>query len=93
MEKIRCPHCGALNQDAMPKDKCWQCSKILDSPSSGTLPPATENTPRPLEERVALRKAERLARQRARLYPIAIFILIAILIIVIALVLHNLHKI
>jgi uncharacterized membrane protein YvbJ len=34
MPKIKCPHCGANNQDVTDKDRCWQCEKVLgDTPA------------------------------------------------------------
>ena len=32
--KIKCPHCGATNQDVTEKDPCWQCGTILSAPVS-----------------------------------------------------------
>jgi hypothetical protein len=33
MERIRCPHCNAVNQDVEPSDACWQCGKPLGAPA------------------------------------------------------------
>ena len=30
--KIKCPHCGANNQDVTEKDRCWQCDTVLGAP-------------------------------------------------------------
>ena len=32
--KIKCPHCGATNQDVTENDPCWQCGTILSAPTS-----------------------------------------------------------
>ena len=32
MEKLKCPHCGAMNQDVKMSDLCWQCDFALDAP-------------------------------------------------------------
>lgn len=29
MLRVKCPHCGAGNQDATEEDTCWQCGNIL----------------------------------------------------------------
>ncbi|HZT42861.1 MAG TPA: hypothetical protein VFA07_11905 [Chthonomonadaceae bacterium] len=33
MATIRCPHCGASNQDVTEQDACWKCGKILNAPA------------------------------------------------------------
>ena len=43
MPRVKCPHCGAGNQDATEQDTCWQCSNVLGSPVARTdtaAPPA-----------------------------------------------------
>ena len=32
MPRVKCPHCGAGNQDATDADTCWQCSNVLGAP-------------------------------------------------------------
>ncbi len=32
MAKLKCPHCGAMNQDVEASDLCWQCDFALDAP-------------------------------------------------------------
>jgi uncharacterized membrane protein YvbJ len=84
MEKIRCPHCGAVNQDVTPADNCWQCGKKLGSAPNPEAAEGEATEARrsgqvvlpSLEERVAARKA---ARKRTNLTP---YIVIALLIIV-----------
>ncbi len=45
MPRVKCPHCGAGNQDATEEDTCWQCSSVLGSPvtrsESASRPSAT----------------------------------------------------
>jgi hypothetical protein len=43
MERIRCPHCNAVNQDVEPTDNCWQCGKPLGAaaPARPAAPVAT----------------------------------------------------
>ena len=36
MLRIKCPHCGAGNQDATELDACWQCGKVLGDPVDRT---------------------------------------------------------
>ena len=36
MPRVKCPHCGAGNQDATEEDTCWQCSSVLGSPALRT---------------------------------------------------------
>lgn len=32
MPRVKCPHCGAGNQDATEQDTCWQCGQVLGAP-------------------------------------------------------------
>lgn len=32
MPRVKCPHCGAGNQDATEEDICWQCGRVLGAP-------------------------------------------------------------
>lgn len=32
MPRVKCPHCGAGNQDATEQDTCWQCGNVLGAP-------------------------------------------------------------
>jgi hypothetical protein len=32
MPRVKCPHCGAGNQDATEDDTCWQCGNVLGAP-------------------------------------------------------------
>ena len=44
--KIKCPHCGATNQDVSENDPCWQCGTVLSAPTSALStadgPPTSE---------------------------------------------------
>jgi hypothetical protein len=50
MPRVKCPHCGAGNQDATEEDTCWQCGNVLGAPvmrvatppSSGPLSAPTQ---------------------------------------------------
>ena len=39
MATVKCPHCGAGNQDANEMDRCWQCEKVLGNPTTLTAMP------------------------------------------------------
>ncbi len=39
MPTVKCPHCGAGNQDANETDRCWQCETVLGKPSTLTAIP------------------------------------------------------
>ncbi len=102
MERIRCPHCNAVNQDVEPTDSCWQCGKPLGAPAApalvaetpSALPPASQaimaqlpaQNTPTLEERVAARKAAR--KQTNPAVPV---IVVALIIIVLLLVYFALH--
>lgn len=44
MATVKCPHCGAGNQDASEADPCWQCENILGKPATRPIhPPAAAN--------------------------------------------------
>src|SRR5438034_11379541 len=32
MPRVKCPHCGAGNQDATEQDTCWDCGNVLGAP-------------------------------------------------------------
>ena len=104
MDKIKCPHCGAINQDVTPQDACWNCGKPLGAKAAAPAPttPAanvSEAQTEPvleaggqklkaqptLEERVAVRKSERLAARRTN--P-AVYILLVLFFILLAVILY-----
>ena len=43
MAKIRCPHCGASNQDVTEQDACWKCGQVLGAP--GEAAPVSTSAP------------------------------------------------
>ena len=40
MPRVKCPHCGAGNQDATEQDTCWQCGNVLGAPVERSPTPA-----------------------------------------------------
>lgn len=40
MPRVKCPHCGAGNQDATEQDTCWQCGNVLGAPVTRAQPSA-----------------------------------------------------
>ena len=60
MPRVKCPHCGAGNQDAADTDTCWQCGEVLLSPVArskrGFTVPLSANPTRALDAS-ALREA------------------------------------
>jgi len=45
MPKIKCPHCGANNQDVTEKDRCWSCEAVLGDPPAPVSEPVTPAAP------------------------------------------------
>jgi hypothetical protein len=45
MPRVKCPHCGAGNQDATEKDTCWQCSNVLGASVARPVMPEPVETP------------------------------------------------
>lgn len=53
MPRVKCPHCGAGNQDATEDDTCWQCSSVLGSPvtrAEGASRPSATITSEPTQQ-------------------------------------------
>ena len=53
MPRVKCPHCGAGNQDATEEDTCWQCSSVLGSPvtrAEGINRPSAAMTSEPTQQ-------------------------------------------
>ena len=53
MPRVKCPHCGAGNQDATEQDTCWQCSNVLGSPVARTdtaAPPPVATVSEPTQQ-------------------------------------------
>jgi hypothetical protein len=93
MDKIKCPHCGAMNQDVTEQDTCWNCGKPLSaSVAVAPVGPSPDTnvdsggqrlkTQPTLEERVAARKEERAANRRVTPAVFIVIALVALLIIV-----------
>ncbi|HZO88072.1 MAG TPA: hypothetical protein VFB38_06995 [Chthonomonadaceae bacterium] len=40
MPRVKCPHCGAGNQDATEQDTCWQCGNVLGAPVARVARPS-----------------------------------------------------
>ena len=93
MDKIKCPHCGAINQDVTEQEACWNCGKSLAaapaplmdapdaSPEAGGQQMKTMKTKPTLEERVAARKAARRANPAVPVILVILALLIILLII------------
>lgn len=88
MDKITCPHCGAVNQDVTTADSCWKCGKPLGASAvvtaeelrDGEMGGQKLKAQPSLEERVAQRKEERLASRRASSVTPIIVVLLLLLI-------------
>ncbi len=67
MARIKCPSCGAINQDVTEKDACWQCSAALGAAGITAKPTAAAPPPRSAAE---MRQAElpSMMREQARDY-------------------------
>ena len=53
MLRVKCPHCGAGNQDATEEDTCWQCGSVLGSPvtrAEGANRPSATMTSEPTQQ-------------------------------------------
>ncbi len=84
MEKLRCPHCNAMNQDVEATDNCWQCGNRLDAAQDGPVAPLKQVQAKPgLEERVAKRKEERKNDGTALSLAMVVIMLLILTIIVI----------
>jgi hypothetical protein len=45
MPRVKCPHCGAGNQDANEEDTCWQCGNVLGAPVMRVAATPTASAP------------------------------------------------
>ncbi|HZP83430.1 MAG TPA: hypothetical protein VFB21_17430 [Chthonomonadaceae bacterium] len=99
MPRVKCPHCGAGNQDATEQDTCWQCGNVLGAPVTRTPRPAPMNmgTPQdgtriltggelPPELRAAPTTGSGPSQRTLALAAVAIVVLVAILLIIIVLI-------
>lgn len=90
MEKIRCPHCSAMNQDVKESDKCWQCGKPLGAKEvTSAAEPKQAVVQLGIEERVALRKAEKKNDSTAASFAMVAITLLILTIIVIFIMLGH----
>jgi hypothetical protein len=107
MAKIKCPHCGAVNQDVTEKDACWQCNAVLGAGAAPAAPSGASSVPsEPAAQDAAVRRPsgpsplDRFLNEKPRpnRAPLAIAIaLLLILLIVVGLALylrsqHALHS-
>ena len=101
MDKIKCPHCGAINQDVTEQDTCWNCSKPLSAASvnvnatsvttnvSGTDTPP-DSTGKRLKTQPTLEErveARKLERAAGRRSPV-VPLAIALIVILLALLIY-----
>src|SRR5262245_8002067 len=99
MPRVKCPHCGAGNQDATEQDTCWQCGNVLGAPVARAPRPAPINmgTPQdgtriltggelPPELRTSPTATGGPSQRTLALAAVAIVVLVAILLIIIVLI-------
>lgn len=96
MAKIKCPHCGANNQDVTEKDRCWQCEAVLGAPAVVAEPTASP-TPAatPIQQQIepvapAPRPTDSSPQRRFPATPVAI--VIALLLILLAIIFFVIKK-
>ena len=96
MPKIKCPHCGANNQDVTEKDKCWQCDAVLGAPVAVADPAApTVPVPSPAQKQIeptASKPLPTVSSPQGRFPTAPIAIVIVLLLIVLAIVFLMLKK-
>jgi hypothetical protein len=96
MLRIKCPHCGAGNQDTTEQDTCWQCGNVLGAPvvrpepapnSSAYTPSTQQMETRPAEERAAASEhgVENRSERRS-LVALAAVVAVILLLVVLAIV-------
>ena len=96
MPKIKCPHCGANNQDMTEKDRCWQCDTVLGAPVAAVADESAATTiPAPAQkQREPMRPASlpvpSSPQSRFPTAPVAIVIML--LLIVLAIVFFVMKK-
>ena len=98
MPKIKCPHCGANNQDVTEKDQCWQCDAVLGA----SAPIVNVESPVPtLTDTVSVQKQIEPTRPaplpttslpQSRFPAAAVAIVIALILIVLAILFFVLKK-
>jgi len=96
MPKIKCPHCGANNQDVTEKDRCWSCEAVLgDAPVPIAEPTPATPVAAQVQKQVeptapAPRPTDSSPQRRSIAAPIAIAVVV--LLILIAIVLFMMKK-
>ena len=61
MATIRCPHCGASNQDVTEQDACWKCGQVLGAPAAADS--VETSAPPPAASSAKLSTAARMEAQ------------------------------
>jgi len=89
MAKIKCPHCGANNQDVTEKERCWQCDTVLGAPVAVVAEPTAPAAP--VLQQVEpvtppLKSAESSPQSRLPVTLIAIGVVVVLIIIAIVFV-------
>jgi hypothetical protein len=94
MPKIKCPHCGANNQDVTEKDRCWQCEVVLGAaPVPADLAEPTAPTPSQKQVEPQTPTPRPAASPPQSRFPVATLAIgIVVLLIVLAVVLFLMKK-
>jgi len=97
MPKIKCPHCGANNQDVTEKDRCWSCEAVLGDAPAPVAEPTTPAAPVAAQVQKQVepttpppRQTDSSPKRRSSAAPIAIAVVV--LLILIAIVLFMMKK-
>jgi len=89
MPKIKCPHCGANNQDVTEKDRCWSCEAVLGDPPAPVAEPLTPAAPvtaqiqKQVEGAPAPRPTDSSPQRRSPAAAVAIAVLVLLILIAI----------
>jgi hypothetical protein len=95
MPKIKCPHCGANNQDVTEKDRCWQCDAVLGDPPVVAEPPAEAAPPASAVQKQVeplapvSRPSDATPQRRFPAVPIAIAVFLILLLVILYVVLKK----
>ncbi|HEV2473569.1 MAG TPA: hypothetical protein VGS41_12925 [Chthonomonadales bacterium] len=92
MASIKCPGCGAVNQDSAPTDSCWKCGTPLGAAPQETThaepEPSEKQKSSPLQLSGSVLQ-DRQVRKQNWLPLIATFLMLLILIILAVILLHR----
>ncbi|MCW3096502.1 MAG: hypothetical protein JWL77_2120 [Chthonomonadaceae bacterium] len=95
MPKIKCPHCGANNQDVTEKDRCWQCDAVLGDPAPAVVAEPPAPLAAPVQKQVEPVKPAPLpvdSSPQSR-FPVApVAIVVAVLLILLAIIFFVMKK-